>query len=60
VRAFEKIEPEQRRLFDEFEIEVPLLRLHGRRWFRISAQVYNSARDYERLAKALRVIGARK
>jgi isopenicillin-N epimerase len=55
-RGFEKIEPEQLRLYDEFCIEVPLLRLHGRRWLRISAQLYNTPRDYVRLAHALRTI----
>jgi len=54
--GWQKIEREQLRLYDEFQIEVPLLRLHGRRWFRISAQLYNSMRDYERLAHALRVV----
>jgi isopenicillin-N epimerase len=50
-----KIDPEQLRLYDEFGIEVPFFRI-GRpenRYFRISAQLYNSLGDYERLAEAL-------
>ncbi len=50
-----KLDAEQLRLYDEFRIEVPFLRfgLDGRRWFRISAQVYNSAEEYDYLAEAL-------
>jgi isopenicillin-N epimerase len=50
-----KIDPEQSRLYDEFSIEVPLLR-HGqppRRYLRISAQVYNSVAEYNYLASGL-------
>jgi isopenicillin-N epimerase len=50
-----KIDPEQSRLYDEFGIEVPFFRI-GRpekRYFRVSAQLYNSAADYENLANAL-------
>lgn len=55
-----RIDPEQTRLYDEFGIEVPLIRTAGpeRRWFRISAQLYNALEDYERLAAALRELAA--
>ena len=50
-----KIESEQLELYDSFGIEVPLVRLGEpeRRWFRISAQIYNAMGDYEYLAEAL-------
>ena len=50
-----KIDSEQLRLHDEFAIEVPLFRIGNpeRRFFRISAHIYNSLADYERLAEAL-------
>ena len=50
-----KIDAEQLRLYDEFGIEVPFVRIgqSGRRYFRISAQLYNSLAEYEYLAKAL-------
>lgn len=50
-----KIDPEQLRLYDEFGIEVPFSRIGNpeRRYFRISAHIYNSMADYERLAEAL-------
>jgi isopenicillin-N epimerase len=53
-----KIDSEQLRLYDEFRIEVPLLRLGKpeRRWFRVSAQVYNSLSQYEYLAEALKFL----
>jgi isopenicillin-N epimerase len=53
-----KIDAEQLRLYDEFRIEVPLLRFGQpeRRYFRISAQLYNILADYERLAHALRTL----
>jgi isopenicillin-N epimerase len=59
----------QTRLFDEFSIEVPVtfwpasptqLRLtqhqHSMRLLRLSAQIYNTARDYDQLQQALSVI----
>jgi isopenicillin-N epimerase len=51
----EKIDLEQQRLYDEYGIEVPFVRLGHpeRRYFRISAQVYNSAAEYDYLAKVL-------
>jgi isopenicillin-N epimerase len=50
-----KIDVEARRLYDQFGIEVPFMRI-GRpekRYFRISAQIYNSLEEYEYLAEAL-------
>lgn len=54
-----KIDDEQLRLYDEFGIEVPLLRVGQpeRRYFRVSAQLYNSPADYEYLAEALQRLG---
>ena len=50
-----RIDVEQKRLYDEFRIEVPLLRIGRPEWryFRISAHVYNSLSEYEYLAEAL-------
>src|SRR2546426_6604824 len=43
-----KIDLEQQRLYDEFGIEVPLMRIgkNEGRWFRVSAQLYNSLAEY--------------
>jgi isopenicillin-N epimerase len=51
----EKIDPEQSRLHDEFGIEVPFVRIGApqKRYFRISAQLYNSLVDYEKLAQGI-------
>jgi len=51
-----KIDEEQLELYDQFGIEVPFNRFGDpeRRWLRISAQVYNSAADYEYLAAAIK------
>ena len=56
VPRTEKIDPEQQRLYDEFGIEVPLLRIGQpeSRWFRVSTQIYNSPAEYEYLADALK------
>jgi isopenicillin-N epimerase len=53
-----KIDEEQLRLYDEFGIEVPLMRIgkKERRYFRVSAQLYNSVGEYRYLAEALRMI----
>jgi len=54
-----KIDSEQHRLYDEFRIEVPFVRL-GRpehRYFRISAQIYNTLADYDYLAGAIKLVG---
>jgi isopenicillin-N epimerase len=49
-----KIDREQRALYDRFGIEVPFNRIGRpeRRWFRISAQIYNTLYEYEYLAAA--------
>jgi isopenicillin-N epimerase len=49
-----KIDPEQLQLYDCFAIEVPFNRIGLTRHLRISAQIYNSLGDYERLADALK------
>ena len=51
-----KIDEEQLALYDRFGIEVPFSRIGKppRRYFRISAQIYNSLAEYEFLAEALR------
>jgi len=41
------------RLFDEHGVVVPVTSLGGYRWLRLSAQLYNTLADYERLAGAL-------
>jgi isopenicillin-N epimerase len=41
------------RLLDEHGVVVPVTYLGGWRWLRVSAQLYNTLNDYERLAGAL-------
>jgi isopenicillin-N epimerase len=55
-----KIDAEQLRLYDEFGIEVPFMRAGrpGQRWFRISAQLYNSLAEYEYLAQSLQLLAS--
>ncbi len=50
-----RYDPLQTRLFERHSIEMPLVRFGSptRRWFRISAQAYNSPSDYALVAKAL-------
>jgi isopenicillin-N epimerase len=50
-----KIDAEQQRLYDEFGIEVPFVRIGtpARRYFRVCAQVYNHRREYEYLGAVL-------
>lgn len=50
-----KIDAEQLELYDRFGIEVPLMRFGqpGRRWLRVSAQLYNSLGEYARLGDAM-------
>jgi isopenicillin-N epimerase len=43
----------QRRLFDEFRIEVPVLSWQGKPYMRVSIQAYNSRADGDYLADAL-------
>jgi isopenicillin-N epimerase len=45
------------RLLEEYGVVVPVTSHGGWRWLRVSAQLYNTLRDYERLADAL--VGAR-
>jgi len=51
-----KLDAEQLRLYDEFGIEVPLMRFGtpSRRYLRVSAQLYNNLAEYEYLAEAIR------
>ena len=53
-----KIDAEQSRLYDQFRIEVPFFRIGQpeRRYFRISAQLYNSLAQYGYLAEALQAL----
>ena len=55
VPRSEKIDVEQQRLYDRFCIEVPFIRMGRpeRRYFRISAHIYNSLPEYKYLAEAL-------
>jgi isopenicillin-N epimerase len=50
-----RIDREQLDLYDKFGIEVPFNRIGQpeTRWFRISAQIYNTLAEYEYLADAL-------
>ena len=43
----------QRRLYDEFAIEVPILTWHGRPFVRVSIQAYNTQADVDALVTAL-------
>lgn len=51
-----QIDPWQNALFDPFRIEVPVMQWPSppKRLLRISAQLYNTPEDYEKLAAALR------
>jgi isopenicillin-N epimerase len=50
-----RFEEEQVRLYHDFGIEVPFLRIGmpSVRYFRVSAQLYNTVEEYEYLAEAL-------
>lgn len=48
--------PEQARLSDEFQIEVPFMTLADLRCFRISAHLHNGAAEYQFLADAIRLL----
>ncbi len=58
VPRSEKIDLEQQRLYDRFRIEVPFVRMGRpeRRYFRISAHLYNALPEYQHLAEALAAI----
>ncbi|HKP53621.1 MAG TPA: aminotransferase class V-fold PLP-dependent enzyme [Chloroflexia bacterium] len=44
------------RLWDEYQVEVPMVRWNGRELMRVSIQAYNRVGDVERLEAALRAI----
>lgn len=46
-------DPIYQRLFDEFGIELPVIRIDGKRWFRISCHFHNSPDEYRYLADVL-------
>lgn len=48
-----RIAPEQTRLFEEFGIEVPFVKMGGHRYFRISAHLHNSPEEYDYLGRVL-------
>jgi isopenicillin-N epimerase len=58
VPRSEKIDAEQQRLYDRFRIEVPFVRMGRpeRRYFRVSAHIYNSLPEYKYLGEALAVL----
>jgi isopenicillin-N epimerase len=43
----------QRRLYDEYRVEVPIIEWNGRQLVRVSVQGYNTADDIEALVRAL-------
>ncbi len=43
----------QRRLYDEYRVEVPIIEWNGRQLVRVSVQGYNSAEDVKALVRAL-------
>ena len=53
-----RIDAEQARLYDHFRVEVPLMRFGRpeRRYFRVSAHIYNSLPEYEYLAEAMSLL----
>ncbi len=53
--AYGELDPLQQRLFDQYQIEVPVIRWPDAesRWLRFSVQSYNDRDQYERLANAL-------
>ena len=53
-----KVAPEQARLYDDFRIEVPLMSIGARRYFRVSAHLHNHPEDYGFLAEAIRGMAA--
>jgi isopenicillin-N epimerase len=40
-------------LWEQWRIDVPIVPWAGQLWVRISAQIYNTPADYERLATAV-------
>ena len=53
LRPTGRIVPEQARLYDAYQIEVPFVKIGDLRCLRISAQLYNSAAEYQYLADTL-------
>ena len=49
-----RIAPEYVRLFEEFGIEVPFVKIGGLRCFRISAHLHNSPEEYVYLAESIK------
>ncbi len=43
----------QRRLYDEYRVEVPVIEWGGRQFVRVSVQGYNTTEDVEALVRAL-------
>ena len=43
----------QRRLYDEYRVEVPVIEWNGRQFVRVSIQGYNTEADVEALTTAL-------
>ena len=53
-----RIDSLQDRLFQDFQIEVPIFPWYApRRLLRVSAQLYNTLEDYQKLDRALEVLG---
>jgi len=48
--------PLQRRLYDEYRVEVPIIEWNGRQLVRVSVQGYNTAEDVEVLLRALQAL----
>jgi isopenicillin-N epimerase len=46
----------KKRLYDDFKVEVPLIRWNGRQLIRVSVQGYNSPQDIETLLGGMRVL----
>ena len=46
----------QQRLYDEFKVEAPLILWDGHAYVRVSCQIYNRPKDYQRLGEAIEKI----
>ena len=46
----------KQRLWDDFQVEVPLVEWGGRQYIRVSIQCYNGPQDVDRLLEALKVL----
>ena len=47
------IEELQARLYRDYRIEAPVIEFQGRRWIRVSCQIYNTAEQYQQLGEAV-------